>query len=83
MKKHFLRSVILGLFALSAGVAGEAFAAVVGSPAGIDAKCPSCNTKNLTCVGSLCSCTFESSNSTYYCAPPRDRPTTASSTTTR
>ena len=70
MKKNFQRLLVASLFALSAGVAGGAFASAGAAPL---ARCPSCNTQDLSCPGSPCECKF-SWPSNYYCAPPTLRP---------
>jgi hypothetical protein len=57
MKKHVLRLVLVGLFALSVGVAGAVFAEVAS--AGPLLPCPHCNTLDLSCVGSPCTCNWD------------------------
>lgn len=66
MRKSVLRLVLVGLFALSAVVGGAVFAEVAS--AGPLIPCPSCNTLDLTCVGSPCTCTW--GGQSYYCQPP-------------
>jgi hypothetical protein len=81
MKKSFLRSVIFGLFALSAGIASVAFGQVV-RPAGTNLACAGRCSPSFTCQ-SACSCDFDESNDTYYCGPPILRPATAPSAAAR
>jgi hypothetical protein len=53
MEKHVRRLVLIGLFAVSVGVAGAVFAKVVR--AGPLLPCPHCDAE-LGCTGSTCVC---------------------------
>jgi hypothetical protein len=68
MKKHLLRSVVVGLFALSASTVGAVFTKT--SATGPLLACSgSCSAGSLNCL-SPCVCQIDSG--TYFCAKPSD-----------
>lgn len=68
MNRYFLRLVLIGLFALSAGAAGAVFA-VASSAAPLTLCPPKCN-YDTGCPGSPCNCEFNPMANNYTCIPP-------------
>lgn len=65
MKKDFLRLVLVGLFALSAGAAAAVFVYV--PPVAASSLCPTKCSTGQSCPGSTCICKFDSQAGSYYC----------------
>lgn len=68
MKKHFMRIVLVGLFAISIGAAGAVFTALTLAEPAYGISCPSCDGSN-GCVGSTCNCNYDGGTS-FHCSPP-------------
>lgn len=67
MKKNFLRPVLAGLFAISIGTVGVAFAQVASAGPGPLWSCPATCVFSNGCPGVPCTCTLDQGNNSYYC----------------
>ena len=67
MKKNSVKLILAVLFALSIGTTVTVFGevALAGGP---PPTCPKTCVFSQGCVGTTCTCTFDSQTSSYYCA---------------